>query len=324
MNRRDAISLLLTLGVTPFSSLAQQKGKVWRIGFLSQQSATDIRTRLDALRAGLREFGYEEGKNLVIESRLADGQVDRLPALAAELVRLNIDVLVTHANAVRAAKQSTTAIPIVIAASADPVTLGLVASLARPGGNITGSTFFPREIVGKRIELIKEAFPKVTQVAVLTDVNGMTRALDLAAWQATARALKITLNEFGVERPEDFAGAFAAMAKKRMGAVVIPDSTVFLSRAKVLADLAAKQRLPLAGGGEFANAGGVIGYGANIFELFRRAAYFVDKIFKGEKPGEIPIEQSTRFELIVNAKIAKTLGLKIPPSLLQRADRVIE
>ena len=325
MNRRHAVLALAAIGAAPLSSFAQQPGKVWRVGFLSSQSAVELRTRVDALRAGLRDFGYEENKTFVIESRLADGVIDRLPGLAAELVRLNVDVVVTHAtNAIRSAKQANTIIPIVMAAGSDPVALGFVASLARPGGNITGSTFLPREIQAKRIELVKEALPGVTQVAVLTDLNSPTREADLAVMQTTAHALKVTLREFAVRRPEEIDGAFAAMAKQRIGAVTIFDSPAFLPRAKVLTDLAAKERLPLVGGGEIADAGGVIGYGASILHLFRRAAYFVDKIFKGAKPGEIPVEQSTTFELIINLKAAKTFGLRFPQSLLQRADRVIE
>ena len=324
-NRRK---LVMALGASalaaPFGSLAQQQGKVWRIGFLGSESASGFRTRVDAMRAGLRDFGYEEGKNIVIEFRWAEGKNDRLPELAAELVRLNVDVLVTHSVGVRAAKQATTTIPIVIATVGDPVAAGLVASLARPGGNITGSTFFAPELAAKRIELLKDVFPRITQVAVLVDPGSPASKTFLQAMGTTARSVKVTLHEFPVRGPHEFDSAFAAMVKKRVGAVGVLDQPMFFTNAKAIADLAAKQRLPLIGSGEVADAGGVIGYGANLLELYRRVGFFVDKILKGAKPGVIPIERPTRFELVVNMKTAKALGIKIPNSILVRADKVIE
>ena len=310
--------------INPYLSLAQAQQKVWRIGFLSSESAAGLRTRVEALRAGLRDVGYVEGKNLVVEFRWAEGKDARLPELAAELVRLNIDVLVTHAQGVRAAKQTTTTIPIVMAASSDPVALGLVASLARPGGNITGSTFFPMELAAKRIELLKDAFPRITQVAVLVDLGSTVRSTDLQAMETAARSLKVTLHEFGVRGPHEFESAFAAMVKKRIGAVAVMEQPMFLVNAKAIADLAAKQRLPLIGNGEVAEAGGLIGYGANLIDLWHRAAYFVDRIFKGAKPGDLPIEQPTRFEFVVNLKTAKALGITLPQVIMVRANKVIE
>jgi putative ABC transport system substrate-binding protein len=322
-------NLLIALGAgalaAPLSLLAQPQGKVWRIGFLSSESASGDGTRVEALRAGLRDLGYEEGKNLVIELRWADGKNDRLPELAAELVRLNVDVLVTYASpAIRAAKQATTTIPIVMAAVADPVALGLVASLARPGGNITGSTFFITELAAKRIELLKEALPRITQVAVLFDPAIPPSRLILQAMETTARSLKVTLHEFAVRGPSEFESAFAAIVKKRVGAIAVMENPMFIANAKTISDLAAKARLPLIGNGEVAEAGGMIGYGANLLELYRRAAYFVDRILKGANPGAIPVEQPTRFELVINLRTAKALGIKISQSLLQRADKVIE
>ena len=324
-NRRN---LIIALGASalaaPLSTFAQQQGKVWRIGFLGSESASGFRTRVDAVRAGLRDFGYEEGKNIVIEFRWAEGKNDRLPELAAELVRLNVDVLVTHSVTTRAAKQATTTIPIVQATGGDLVAAGLVASLARPGGNITGSTYFGTELAAKRIEVIKDAFAHVTQVAVLVDPGNPGSKTRLQEMETTARSMKVTLHEFAVRGPHEFDSAFAAMVKKRVGAVAVLDFPIFNANAKTIADLAAKQRLPMIGNGEIAEAGGVIGYGANLLELFRRVGFFVDKILKGAKPGVIPVEQPTRFELVINMKTAKALGIKFPQTFLQRADRLIE
>ena len=329
VSTRHRRKLLVALGAgaltVSFGSFAQQQGKVWRVGFLGSESASGFASRVEALRAGLRDLGYEEGKNLVIEFRWADGKNDRLPELAAELVRLNVDVLVTYASpSIRAAKQATTTIPIVMAAVADPVALGLVASLARPGGNVTGSTFFMTELAAKRIELLKDAFPRITQVAVLVDPGNSANGPIFQAMETAARSVKVTLHEFAVRGPDEFGSAFAAMGKKRVGAIAVMENPIFIANAKAIADLAAKQRLPLIGGSEFAEVGGVIGYGANLLDLYRRAAYFVDRILKGAKPADLPVEQPTKFELVVNMKTAKALGIKIPGSILVRADKVIE
>ena len=325
VNRRK---LLAALGagalVAPLASFAQQQAKVWRIGFLGSESASGFRTRVDAVRAGLREFGYEEGKNIIIEFRWAEGKNDQLPELAAELVRLNVDVLVTHSVTTRAAKQTTTTIPIVQATGGDLVASGLAASLAQPGGNITGSTYFATELAAKRIEVIKDAFPYVTQVAVLVDSGNPSIGTRLQAMETTARSVKVTLHEFAVRRSHEFDTAFASMVKKRVGAVAVTEYPIFNANARAIADLAAKHRLPLIGNGEVAEAGGVVGYGANLLELYRRVGYFVDKILKGAKPGVIPVEQPTKFELVINMKTAKAIGMKFPQTFLQRADRVIE
>jgi putative ABC transport system substrate-binding protein len=327
MNNRRKLVIALGAGAlaAPFGSFAQQQGKVWRIGLLSSENPSGYMTRIEALRAGLRDFGYEEGKNLVIEFRWADGKLERLPGLAAELVRLNVDFLVTHASApCRAAKQATTTIPIIMAATADPVALGLVTSLAQPGGNITGSTFFITELAAKRIELLKDAFPRVSQVAVFVQPENPSSNITLQSMKAAARSVNVTLHEFPVKGSHDFDGAFAAMAKSRMGALALQELAIVLAHHKTIADLAAKQRLPVIGNSEFAELGGLIGYGANLLQLWHRVGYFVDKVVKGTRPGVIPVEQPTRFDLVINMKTAKTLGIEIPKSILVQATKVIE
>ena len=327
MKRRK---LLIALGASalaaPLASFAQQQpAKIFRIRFLGVVSASSYASRVEALRAGLRELGYMEGKNIVIEYRWAEGKYERLPDLAAELVRLKVDVIVTHATlGTLAAKRATTTIPIVIASTGDAVAAGHVTSLARPGGNITGSTFFSPELAAKRLELFKEAFPRTKRVAVLTHPDNPLNGPVLTAMERTARSLKLELKLFEVRGPDELKNAFSAMTKSRVDAVAIREDSVFIANARAIADFAVKQRLPSAGNKEFAEAGCLIGYGANLLELWRRAAVFVDKILKGAKPGDIPIERATKFELVVNMKTAKALGVKIPQTLLQRADKVIE
>ena len=327
MNNRRKLIVALGAGVlaAPCASFAQQQGKVWRVGLLSSENPSGYKTRIEALRAGLRDFGYEEGKNLAIEFRWADGKLERLPGLAAELVRLNVDFLVTHASApCRAAKQATMTIPIIMAATADPVALGLVTSLAQPGGNITGSTFFITELAAKRIELLKDAFPRVTQVAVLLQPENPFSNINLQSMKAAARSLNVALHKFPVRGLHEFDGAFAAMVKSRVGAVAVPELAMFLAHPKAIADLAAKQRLPAIGNSEFAELGGLIGYGANLLQLWHRVGYFVDKVVKGTRPGVIPVEQPTRFDLVINMKTARTLNINIPNSILAQATKVIE
>jgi putative ABC transport system substrate-binding protein len=317
LNNRRKLLAVFGAGalVAPLASFAQQQpAKVPRIGFLGAESASGYTSRVDALRAGLRELGYVEGKNIAIEFRWADGNNDRLPELAAELVRLKVDVIVTHAfPGTRAARQATTTIPIVTAAVADPVALGLVASLARPGGNVTGSTFFYPEVIAKRLELLK----------VLLNPDGPAIGTFFSAMQLSARSLKVALHRFEARGLNEFEGAFSAMAKKRIEAVAVIEDPIFFANAKGLADLAAKQRFSSIGFNEYAEAGGLIGYGANYLELWRRAAYFVERILKGTKPADLPIEQPTKFELVINMKTAKALGIKIPSSILLRADKVL-
>ena len=328
MNNRRKLVVALGAGVfaAPLASFAQQN-KVWRIGFLGVATAQGFARPLDALRAGLRELGYVEGKNIVIEDRWADNDYARLPGLAAELVKTNIDVIVTHSTpGVRAAKQATTTIPIVMAAIGDALAFGVVTSLARPGGNITGTTFFTPEMSAKRLEIIKDALPRARRIAVLHNPGNPLAETSLKAMELTAKSLKMELLRFPVSKPEEFDGAFAAMAAKRIEALAIFQDPVMTTaaNAKTLANLAAKLRLPSFGSPDFADAGGLLGYGVSISDMFRRAPYFVDKIFKGDKAGDVPVEQWSKFEIIVNLKTAKALGIKLPDLVLQRADRAIE
>ena len=324
--RRIVITLGAGVLTAPLASFAQQQTtKVFRIGFLGTESASGYASNMEALLAGLRELQYVEGKNFVIESRWAEGKYDRLPGLAAELVHLKIDVLVTHGTpGTRAAKRATTTIPIVIATSGDPVANGLVASLARPGGNVTGSATFTAELMGKRLELLKGAVQRITLVAVLANADNPAMTVDVKVIEATARSLQVGLRQFEVRRPREFESAFSAMTKGRVDAVVIHQDGMLNANPGAIADLAVKHRLPSAGFKDFAEAGGLIGYGANFLEMYRRAAGFVDKILKGAKPGDLPVERPTKFELVVNMKTAKALGIQIPNSILVRADKVIE
>jgi len=321
------VTLALALFAAPLASFAQQpQEKVPRIGFLIAETLSGQASRVEALRAGLRDRGYVEGKNIAIELRPADGHYDRLPELAAELARLKVDVLVAFGiKAVVAARQATTTIPIVVpATTSDLVAMGLISSLARPGGNLTGSAMFGPETAAKLVELFKEAVPRITRVAVLLNPANAASGLILQAMRATAESVKLELQPFEVRGPKEFGRTFSAMAKGRVDAIVVSQDTLFGANAKEIADLAARQRLPSAGNKEFAEAGGLIGNGASNAELYRRGAYFVDRILKGAKPGDLPIEQATRFELVINMKTAKALGIKIPQSILLRADKVIK
>jgi len=325
-NRRK---LVITLGasalVQPLGLFAQTPAKVYRIGFLSSESPTDYRSRIEALRAGLRDLGYIEGQNLVIEFRWAAGKNELLPKLAAELVQLKVDAIVTHgALPTKAALSATSTIPVIFAINADVVAMGIVTNLARPSGNTTGSTFFYNELNAKRIELLKEALPHLNHVAVVMVANSPANPTLLETMQITARQLKVTLHEFPVRGAREFDSAFAAMLKKRVDGVVLPESPMAIANAGALAESAARNKLPSIGFSEVVEAGGLISYSVNTLALWHRAAYFVDKIFKGTKPGDIPIEQPTKFELIVNLKSAKALSVKIPNSILVRADKVIE
>jgi len=327
VNKRRKLIVALGAGAltVPFASFAQQSGKVWRIGFLGAGSALNTASRIDALRAGLRDLGYQEGKNIAFAFRWAEGNNEKLPELAAELVHLNVDVIVSHAlPGPLAARRATASIPIVIAVGADPVAAGLATSFARPGGNVTGGTYFSEEISAKRIELLKEVTPRIRQVSVLTmtDTSGMARILQSMESAATAR--KVGFQRFQVGETHEFDSAFASIVKLRDGGLVIPEDVLLNLNAKAIADLAIRHRLPSVGSKEFAEAGGMIGYGANPFEMFRRSAYFIDKIFKGSKPADLPFEQATKFDLFANLKTARVLGIKIPQSILVRADKVIE
>jgi putative ABC transport system substrate-binding protein len=327
MQRRQFITLLGGAAVAwPLTVRAQQPAaKIFRIGFLGLPTADSLPKRAEAFRAGLRDLGYQEGREFVIEYRWADGNYDRLAALAADLVRLKVDVIITHGTpGVLAAKNATSTIPIVMAVVGDALGSGLVSSLARPGGNVTGLTFFQPELITKRLELLKETMPGLTDVGLLLNpANAMNEPILPQVTQA-AQSLKLTLHQFGVRGPAEFEGAFAAMAAKRVGGLVVFDDAMLLSNAPAVAALALKQRLPSCGWSDFAIDGGLMAYGVNFPEMFRRAATFVDKIMKGAKASDLPVERSTKFETIINIKTAKALGLTVPPSLLVRADEVIE
>jgi putative tryptophan/tyrosine transport system substrate-binding protein len=326
MLTRRVIVVLAAGHFSPFASFAQQQpNRVYRIGFLGTGSASGWVRNVEAFRDGLRELGYVEGKNVVIEYRWGDGKYERLPELAAELVRLEVDVLVSYGTpGIRAAKQATTKIPIVMATSGDAVATGLIATLARPGGNVTGSTFFDPELSAKRLELLKEAIPRAKRVATLLNPANPQTRVALQSVEGAAKSLKMNLQRFEVQGANEFEAAFAAMGKSQVDAVWIQQDPMIFNDAKKVADLAGKHRLPAIGFSGYVEAGGLIDYGVDFPRLFRRAAYFIDKILKGAKPEDIPVEQPTVFELAINMNTAKALGIQIPYSLLLRATKVIE
>jgi putative tryptophan/tyrosine transport system substrate-binding protein len=305
---------------------AQQPAVIPRIGLLISSSAAFHLPRVEAFRQRLRELGYVEGKNIIIEYRYGEGKRERLSELAAELVRLKVDVIVTTGvQPVLAAKKASATIPIVFAASSDPVGTGLVSSLARPGGNITGLSTMARDLGGKRLELLKEAVPKVAPVAFLWQ-RGSTRGdQELTEMEAAAKALGLKLLSFPVRSLGDFEGAFARAKKDRAQALITAPGALIVTRQRQVLDFAAKNRLPaMYPDSEFVDAGGLMSYAPNYTDLYRRAADFVDRILKGTKPADIPVEQPTAFEFIVNLNAAKQIGLTIPSSVLARSDRVIK
>jgi putative ABC transport system substrate-binding protein len=281
---------------------------------------------LEAFRQGLRELGYVEGQNIAIESRWTEGKDDRLPALAADLVRSKVDVIVAETGAAtRAAQQATRTIPIVMSLVNDPVGSGLVASLARPGGNVTGLTIMSPDLVGKQLELLKEVVPKVSRVALLRHPDNPASAAQLREAEAAAQALGVRLQTLEARSPQEIDGAFAAMTRERAGALLVIPDTLFWSQRRQIVDLAVKRRLPSIRIGEaYAEAGGLMSYGPSYRDLERRAATFVDKILKGANPADLPVAQPTKFELVINLKTAKAIGLTIPQPLLQRADQIID
>jgi len=325
-NRRKLIVALGASALTaPLASSAQQQGKVWRIGFLGVTSASGYASELEAIRQRLRDLGYAEGRNIVIEYRWAEGNPERLKEMAAGLVALKVDAIIAHSiPGARTAAQATKTIPIVIADATDPVVAGLVASLARPGGNITGSTSFQPENAGKRLELLKEVVPRMKRVAVLFNALNTNNEVFFREMEPAAKQMQVELHQFTVKGIEELPSAFAAMASKRIEAAVIGEDPLLNTNGGAIAALAIAHRLPASGYTNFARDGGLLGYGANRPQVYARAANFVDKILKGAKPGDLPIERATRFDLIVNLKTAKALGVKIPPLLLLRADKVIE
>jgi putative ABC transport system substrate-binding protein len=325
-NRRTFLGALAgALISAPFAVFAQQpSSNLRRIGFLGSESAANQAGRLEALRKGLGELGYVEGRNLAIEVRWAEGNYDRLPALAAELIGLKVSVVVTSgAKAQIAMVRATTTIPIVIV-RASPITgqQGAIHNLARPGENITGWTGFGSELTAKRLELLKEAVPRITRVAFL--VNPADPPSALQEMETATKALKLELQQFEVRGTSEFDHTFSAMIQKHVDAIVVQGDTMFAVNAKAVADLAIKHRLPSAGILEFAEAGGMIGISADLIEGHRRAATYVDKILKGANPGDLPIEQATKFQFVINLKTAKALGVTVPQSVLLRADEVLQ
>ncbi len=330
MSDRQRRRFLIAAGAlvaAPLRGAAQQPAAAMpRIGFLGVANPMAWAPRLDAFRAGLRDLGYVEGRSIAIEYRFAEGRYERLPELAAELVRLQVDVIVTHAiPGALAAKEATAAnrIPVVMTNVGDAVGSGIVASLARPGGNITGDTFFLPELNAKRLEVLKDAIPRVRRVAVLVNPNnpGTARLPDM---EKTAKALDVTLVRFDAHGPGDLDGVFAAMAKERVDSLTVVEDVALIPANRQIAELAVRQHLPSIGFIEYADAGGLFGYGVDFLALYRRAAYFVDRILKGAKPAEIPVERPTKFEFVINMKTAKAIGLAVASATRLRADRVIE
>ena len=326
--RVNGLILALAILLVPLAAEARQPGKVHRIGFLGTASASDFAYArlIESFRQGLRDLGYEEGKNIVIEYRWAEGRAERLPDLAAELVRLKVDVIVSHGTpGPLAAKHATSTIPIVMTSAGDPVGSGLVASLARPGGNVTGLNLLAPELGGKRLQLLKEVVPGVSRVAVLWNAANPYPVLVWRETEVSAPTLGVQLQSLEVRGPYDFESAFGAAIRGRAGALLTVEDPLTVIHRTQIVDFAAKSRLPaMYGIREFVDVGGLMSYGANIADLYRRAATYVDKILKGAKPSDLPVEQPTKFEFVINLKTAKALGLTMPQSLLIRADQVIQ
>jgi putative ABC transport system substrate-binding protein len=329
LNRRRFLGTLsVSLLAAPVVVEAQQTATMRRIGLLFPTSLSDPRTArfVEAFRQGLRELGYAEGQNVVIESRFAEGDWNKVSGLVAELVRAKVEVIVTYTTpATQAARHSTTTIPIVVAAVIDPVAAGLVASLAHPGGNITGLSQMVPELVAKQLQVLKELAPKISRVALLGNPSNVGNAPQVRHAQDAARALGIRLQPLEARSPSEIESAFAAMTTERAGAMVVLIDSMLIDHRTRIAGLAARHRLPMVSGiREIAEAGGIMSYGPSVADMFRRAAAYVDKILKGAKPGDLPVEQPIMFELVINVRTAKALGLTIPRSLLLRADHVIE
>jgi putative tryptophan/tyrosine transport system substrate-binding protein len=316
-------AMLLALSV--LAEAQQATKKIPRVGFLSLNPATVQKDRLEAFREALRKLGYVEGQNINIEYRYADNKPERMPGLAAELVHLNVDVIVTTgSSATRPAKDATTAIPIVMMSDNDPVGSGFVTSLARPGGNITGLTNISGDLGDKRLELLKEIVPRLSRVAVFRDLTNVTEGIGVDEIEPTARVLKIQTQRFELAKVEDFDSQFQAIMKWRPGGLMIAGGPLMNEHRKRLIEFATKNKLPaMYNRDEFVEAGGLVSYAPSFIDLTRRAATYVDKILKGTRPSDIPVEQPMKFEFIINLKAAKQIGLTIPPNVLVRADRVI-
>jgi ABC-type uncharacterized transport system substrate-binding protein len=321
--RRFLLTSLAGTFVAPLAAGAQ--AKVYRVAFLGSTSPSGYASQMRAFRGGLRDLGYVEGQNLVIESRWAQGKYERLAELAAEIVRMKPDVLVTHGPpGALAAKRATGTIPIVVGALGEAVAIGAVEGLARPGGNVTGLSFFVLELNAKRLEVLKEALPRLSRVGVLLKRDNPVNAPLLREMEQAAQALKIQLQPVEVREPADLENAVSALVKRQAGAIAVQEEAMLIAQSTRIADLARTHQLPTIGFVEYARAGGLLAFGVNFPDLWRRAAGLVDKILRGARPADLPVERATKFELLVNLKTARALGLTIPPSLLVRADQIIE
>ena len=327
VKRRDFLIAGAALLAAPLAAEAQQAGKIFRIGYLSAPTRESVESILQAFLGALRELGWIEGRNIVIEYRWAEGDLERLPGLAEDLVRRNVDVIVAPAaSAALAAKHATSTIPIVMIFPNDPVGQGLVSNLRRPGGNVTGTTNIPiSDMLGKRLQILKEAVPNATRVAIVYDPTDQVFSPPMKGFEGAARSLGIQLQYVEARGPKDFDGAFAAMEQQRANALLVAGGTTFLINRTRFNELALKRRLPtMFSVREGVEAGGLVAYGVNMTEFVSRSAAYVDKILKGAKPADLAIEQPTKFELIINLKAANALGLRIPQSVLARADEVIQ
>ncbi len=325
MNRRNAVLVLIALGAAPLAAFAQQQGKVWRIGFISSLRASGPNEAV--FRVGLRELGYVEGQNVTIEWRFGKGETERYREIAAELVRLEVDCIVAVGmGATLQAKLTTNSIPVVmVSANDDPVRLGLVASLAQPGGNVTGFTVMGADLAGKRLGLLKEILPKATRMAVLWDPDSLSATSHVVASEAAARALGVRVQALDVGNADALESAIQSASKGGAQALLVVGTGLMISHQARIANLAAKARLPaIYTTSQFVDAGGLMSYAADGIEQYQGAATYVARVLKGEKPANLPVQQLTKFELVINLKTAKALGITIPQSLLLRADRVIE
>jgi ABC-type uncharacterized transport system substrate-binding protein len=327
MRKGSILSILFVVVLLAIAVIAeaQQPNKIQRIGVLAPSSAYFLSSQLEAFRQALRELGYVEGQNIAIEYRYAEGKLDRLPALAGELVRLKVDIIVAASTpAALAAKNATKEIPIVFETIIDPVASGVAASLARPGGNITGVTMGGAELYGKRLELLKETIPKLTRAGILWNPTSTAAQLNLKETRAAAQPLKLEIQSLEVRSPEDIEPAFDAATRAKVSAMMITQSPPLTMYSKRIVDLAARHRLPVIyPQRQWPDSGGLMSYGSNVDDSYRRLASYVDRILKGVKPVDLPVERSTKMELVINLKAAKQIGLTIPPNVLARADRVI-
>ena len=326
MNRREIVFALAALGVAPFSALAQPAGKAWRVGWLlTIRRPVPESHFINAFARGMQELGYVEGRNVIYERRFSDGKSELLPGMAAELVQLKVDLIVVSSSpATAAAQKATSTIPIVFLIDSDPVGNGFVASLARPGGNITGQSALGVELSAKHLEMLRSLVPKLSRVAVLMNPDDASATM-LRSVQAAGQSTGVAIQSFDARLPQELENAFAQAVRWKAGGLIVARGPFTNSQVRPIAELAARHRLPtIAGVAEYVDAGGLISYGPSLNDLFRRGATYVDKIFKGARPGDLPVEQPAVFELFVNRKAAKALGVNIPQSLLAIADKVIE